>query len=77
MSATERVRDAAALIMRPADVDALLDQLVAEVARRVRRETLTEAAQRIRNSDELRDLTDGHMADCNAAADLIDPEAQR
>lgn len=34
-----------------------------------------ELAERIRNSEELRDLTDDHMSDCNAAADLIDPEA--
>lgn len=30
-------------------------------------------AEKIRNSEELRDLTDDHMSDCNAAADLIDP----
>lgn len=34
---------------------------------------LKEAAELIRNSPELRDLTDDHMGDCNAAADLIDP----
>lgn len=34
-----------------------------------------ELAEKIRNSEELRDLTDDHMSDCNAAADLIDPEA--
>ncbi|MFF9525383.1 hypothetical protein ACF1DV_25890 [Streptomyces achromogenes] len=33
-----------------------------------------EAAERIRNSKRLRDYTDDHMSDCNAAADLIDPE---
>lgn len=33
-----------------------------------------ELAERIRNSEELRNLTDDHMHDCNAAADLIDPE---
>lgn len=32
-----------------------------------------ELAERIRNSPELRNLTDDHMSDCNAAADLIDP----
>lgn len=32
-----------------------------------------ELAEKIRNSPELRDLTDDHMSDCNAAADLIDP----
>lgn len=32
-----------------------------------------ELAERIRNSKELRNLTDDHMSDCNAAADLIDP----
>lgn len=34
-----------------------------------------ELAEKIRNSPELRDLTDDHMSDCNAAADLIDPGA--
>ncbi len=34
-----------------------------------------ELAEKIRNSPELRDLTDDHMGDCNAAADLIDPGA--
>lgn len=34
---------------------------------------LKEAAEWIRTSPELRDLTDDHMGDCNAAADLIDP----
>jgi hypothetical protein len=33
-----------------------------------------ELAEKIRNSEELRDFTDDHMSDCNAAADLIDPE---
>jgi hypothetical protein len=33
-----------------------------------------ELAEKIRNSEELRDYTDDHMDDCNAAADLIDPE---
>lgn len=32
-----------------------------------------ELAEEIRNSKELRDLTDDHMSDCCAAADLIDP----
>lgn len=32
-----------------------------------------ELAEKIRNSPELRDLTDDHMRDCDAAADLIDP----
>jgi hypothetical protein len=31
-----------------------------------------DAAEEIRNSVALRDLTDDHMGDCNAAADLID-----
>lgn len=39
----------------------------------VRDEHARELAERIRNSEELRDLTDDHMSDCNAAADLIDP----
>ena len=33
-----------------------------------------ELAEKIRNSEWLRDLTDDHMGDCNAAADLIDPK---
>jgi hypothetical protein len=33
-----------------------------------------ELAESIRNSKELRDFTDDHMSDCNAAADFIDPE---
>jgi hypothetical protein len=33
-----------------------------------------ELAESIRNSEELRDFTDDHMSDCNAAADFIDPE---
>lgn len=37
------------------------------------REVLRKAADRIRGSEELRNLTDDHMRDCNAAADLIDP----
>ena len=41
------------------------DEILAEHA--------AELADRIRNSDELRDLTDDHMGDCNAAADFIDP----
>ena len=36
-----------------------------------------ELAEKIRNSEELRDRTDDHMGDCNAAADLIDPECTR
>lgn len=31
-------------------------------------------AEKIRNSDRLRDYTDDHMSDCNMAADEIDPE---
>lgn len=31
-------------------------------------------AEKIRNSESLRDLTDDHMNDCNAAADEIDEE---
>jgi hypothetical protein len=33
-----------------------------------------ELAEKIRNSERLRDYTDDHMSDCNEAADLIDPE---
>lgn len=32
-----------------------------------------ELAEQIRTSERLRDLTDDHMSDCNAAADEIDP----
>lgn len=35
-----------------------------------------ELAEKIRNSPELWSLTDGHMYDCEAAADLIDPEVE-
>lgn len=35
-----------------------------------------EAAERIRNSERLRDFTDDHMGDCNAAADAIDPDVE-
>lgn len=35
-----------------------------------------ELAEQIRNSKELRILTDDHMRDCYAAADLIDPEME-
>lgn len=35
-----------------------------------------ELAEEIRNSEKLRDYTDDHMGDCEAAAGLIDPEAQ-
>lgn len=31
-------------------------------------------AEKIRNSERLRDYTDDHMNDCNMAADEIDPE---
>ncbi|MBA2951450.1 hypothetical protein [Streptomyces himalayensis] len=50
----------------PDQVSYFLDQLLTEHAH--------ELAEKIRNSEELRDLTDDHMSDCNAAADLIDPE---
>lgn len=36
-------------------------------------QVLIEASDMIRSSPELIDLTDDHMRDCNAAADLIDP----
>ncbi|WP_328742931.1 hypothetical protein OG436_29510 [Streptomyces caniferus] len=38
------------------------------------REHARQLAERIRNSETLRDWTDDHMGDCNMAADLIDPE---
>jgi hypothetical protein len=34
-----------------------------------------ELAEKIRNSEWLHEYTDGHMSDCNQAADEIDPEA--
>jgi hypothetical protein len=42
-----------------------------------RAEVLCEATEKIRNSKKLRDLTDDHMSDVNAAADLIDPEVAK
>ncbi|MEV4939584.1 hypothetical protein [Streptomyces zaomyceticus] len=36
-----------------------------------------ELAETIRNSPELRGLTDDHMSDCEAAADLIDREVRK
>jgi hypothetical protein len=36
-----------------------------------------ELAEKIRNSERLRDYTDDHMGDCNEAADEIDPEITR
>lgn len=41
---------------------------------RIKREHAHELAEKIRNSEELRDATDDHMGDCLMAADLIDPE---
>lgn len=35
-----------------------------------------ELAEEIRNSERLIEYTDDHMSDCNAAADLIDPEVR-
>ncbi|MYW28327.1 hypothetical protein [Streptomyces sp. SID2119] len=35
-----------------------------------------EAAERIRNSERLRDYTDDHMGDMRAAADEIDPDVE-
>lgn len=35
-----------------------------------------ELAEEIRNSEWLIEYTDDHMSDCNAAADLIDPEVR-
>ncbi|MEV7250237.1 hypothetical protein [Streptomyces cyaneofuscatus] len=35
-----------------------------------------EAAERIRCSERLRNYTDDHMNDCNAAADAIDPDVE-
>lgn len=35
-----------------------------------------ELAEQIRTSPRLRDLTDDHMSDCNAAADEIDPDGR-
>lgn len=53
-----------------------LSPLLAEkVADEILNEHAHELAAKIRDSEELRDLTDDHMSDCDAAADLIDPEA--
>ncbi|MFH9816167.1 hypothetical protein [Streptomyces sp. NPDC017230] len=46
-------------------------------AKTVLRDHAHQLAETIRNSKELRDYTDDHMGDCNMAADLIDPGAQR
>jgi 23S rRNA U2552 (ribose-2'-O)-methylase RlmE/FtsJ len=45
-----------------------------EIATELLGEHAHELAERIRNSEELRDFTDDHMSDCNASADFIDPE---
>jgi hypothetical protein len=47
-------------------LDEIVTQLLDEHAHKL--------AEKIRNSKELRDFTDDHMSDCNAAADFIDPE---
>lgn len=49
-------------------LDDIVTQLLAEHAH--------ELAEKIRNSKELRDLTDDHMHDVNAAANLIDPQKE-
>jgi uncharacterized membrane protein len=59
-------------------IDEYLRPVLTEVGRRPVHNLLDEfaheLAERIRNSEELRDRTDDHMGDCNAAADLIDPK---
>jgi len=50
------------------------DAYVTSILDTYRAEVLREAAEKIRNSETLRDWTDDHMSDCNMAADLIDPE---
>ena len=52
------------------------DEEIVEVRKTAEKEVdafAHELAEQIRNSEELRDLTDDHMGDCYAAADLIDP----
>lgn len=65
MSARETIEN---LWDRSTPVGPLLDAFEHEVLR--------QAAERIRNSEELRNLTDDHMRDCNAAANLIDPGSE-
>lgn len=50
------------------------NDLLEAFEQRVKREHAHELAEKIRNSDWLRDATDDHMSDCNMAAYLIDPE---
>lgn len=55
---------------------ALLVMMPPSRARRMVDAYAHELAEKIRNSKKLRDFTDDHMSDCNAAADLIDPGKQ-
>lgn len=50
--------------------------LAGQVADEILNDHAHELAEKIRNSEWLRDFTDDHMSDCNAAADLIDPEVK-
>ncbi|WNI28638.1 hypothetical protein [Streptomyces sp. ITFR-6] len=59
---------------RTADADEYRAIAASEVSA-YRDAILREAAQKIRNSDRLRDYTDDHMSDCNEAADEIDPDS--
>jgi hypothetical protein len=47
-----------------------------QIAKAMLAEHAHELAERIRNSEELRDYTDDHMGDCLMAADLIDPKKE-
>jgi hypothetical protein len=60
-------------LIRPEGVDRVFDILSGVIAFTEDRHA-HELAEKIRNSEELRDFTDDHMSDCNAAADFIDPE---
>lgn len=52
---------------REAEVNRAIDDFEADI----RAKTLREAAEIISESEELRDLTDDHMADIHAAANLL------
>ena len=53
------------------------DEVATQIVTNLLNEHAHELAEKIRNSKCLRDFTDDHMSDCNAAADLIDPEVPK
>lgn len=52
---------------------ALPDNYTGAEKARLMNDWAAELSDKIRDSEWLRDLTDDHMGDCNAAADVIDP----